>query len=243
MESRSYNLNTMCVCESICILEPVSAFNLGFEQAHTRPPKAPFLEFLSRASTQIDRGCAPRSLSSKAAPSLAAAWAVKVPLPVYSQAEVVGGPAGAARERQFTDPAPSPPATTSSTPPHDYHYHYYYYGIKYYPPELILELSSSSIILIIMIRRAQRCPPIVHQACGHTACLVRAPGAAYPGETRAASTCAVVEGAFAVAAAADSSAACPTAQPAASCACVRACRAHRCRKSGGRELRRWLPGW
>ena len=129
MESRSYNLTTMCVCESICILEPVFAFNLGFEQAHTRPPKAPFLGVLSHDSTQIDRGCAPRSLSSKAAPSLAAAWAVKVPLPVYSQAEVVGGPAGAARERQFTDPAPSPPATTSSTPPHDHHYHYYWYQV------------------------------------------------------------------------------------------------------------------
>ena len=51
MESRSYNLNTMCVCESICILEPVFAFNLGFEQAHTRPPKAPFLS----VATQIFR--------------------------------------------------------------------------------------------------------------------------------------------------------------------------------------------
>ena len=56
IESRSYNLNTMCVCESICILEPVFAFNLGFEQAHTRPPKVPFLGFLSHASTQIHRG-------------------------------------------------------------------------------------------------------------------------------------------------------------------------------------------
>ena len=59
-------------------------------------------------------------------------------------------------------------------------------------------------------------------------------GAAYPGESCAAGTCAVVEGAsFAVAAAADSSPACPTAQSAGSCACVRASRAHRCTKSGG----------
>ena len=60
-------------------------------------------------------------------------------------------------------------------------------------------------------------------------------GAAYPGESCAAGTCAVVEGAsFAVAAAADSSPACPTAQSAGSCAsCVRAVRIGAQNREGG----------
>jgi hypothetical protein len=47
----------------------------------------------------------------------------------------------------------------------------------------------------------------------------------------------------AIGAAEVAAAACPTAQSAGSCACVRACRAHRCTESGGGELRRCLPGW